>query len=344
VANAVSNPDLFWALRGGGGGTFGIVVEATVKAYPTPQMAFSLFYVNTTDVQDLKSIYAPLAYLHTTLPTIVDKGVSGFYYAFPTGIKVFLLTVANSTIVSTSIVNPIARKMASFPGIRQFTSSQVLHHLFQNYQAFFDGSFGHGNQNTPPAMAREMDELRQHLRLSRRAPHGPGSGEMEAAGTQALGVLPIDSILMDKDIIMHPNLAQALQASMPKGGRAQLRGNLVSGKMVHRLGNDTSVHPAWRRAYCHLIATAGGEESIGDIDLTPLKVLKKDYGVYLNEVGILLHGPSNVQGICKPDQLEGCLLGAALRQTLRDKDQIRPNWGFLGLPGSKCRQISRSRR
>src|ERR1700712_736559 len=28
VANAVSNSDLFWALRGGGGGTFGVVVEA----------------------------------------------------------------------------------------------------------------------------------------------------------------------------------------------------------------------------------------------------------------------------------------------------------------------------
>jgi FAD/FMN-containing dehydrogenase len=31
IANAVSNPDLFWALRGGGPSTFGVVVEATVK-------------------------------------------------------------------------------------------------------------------------------------------------------------------------------------------------------------------------------------------------------------------------------------------------------------------------
>jgi hypothetical protein len=29
IANAVSEPDLFWALRGGGAGTFGIVVQAT---------------------------------------------------------------------------------------------------------------------------------------------------------------------------------------------------------------------------------------------------------------------------------------------------------------------------
>ena len=32
VANATTNPDLFWALRGGGGGNFGIVTDITFKA------------------------------------------------------------------------------------------------------------------------------------------------------------------------------------------------------------------------------------------------------------------------------------------------------------------------
>ncbi|KAL4908488.1 hypothetical protein BDW74DRAFT_175173 [Aspergillus multicolor] len=34
VANAFQNKDLFWALRGGGGGTFGIAVNTTVRALP----------------------------------------------------------------------------------------------------------------------------------------------------------------------------------------------------------------------------------------------------------------------------------------------------------------------
>ncbi|KAF9922587.1 hypothetical protein BGZ67_010378, partial [Mortierella alpina] len=34
VANAFLNKDLFWALRGGGGGTFGVVVEAIYRTYP----------------------------------------------------------------------------------------------------------------------------------------------------------------------------------------------------------------------------------------------------------------------------------------------------------------------
>lgn len=34
TASETSNPDLFWALRGGGGSTFGVVTSVVVKAYP----------------------------------------------------------------------------------------------------------------------------------------------------------------------------------------------------------------------------------------------------------------------------------------------------------------------
>jgi FAD/FMN-containing dehydrogenase len=36
IANAVQHPDLFWALRGGGGGTFGVVSRLTLATYPAP--------------------------------------------------------------------------------------------------------------------------------------------------------------------------------------------------------------------------------------------------------------------------------------------------------------------
>lgn len=36
IANKCQNPDLFWALRGGGGGTFGIVTHMTLKTHPLP--------------------------------------------------------------------------------------------------------------------------------------------------------------------------------------------------------------------------------------------------------------------------------------------------------------------
>lgn len=37
IANACSNPDLFWALKGGGGGTFGVVSKMTLKLHDLPE-------------------------------------------------------------------------------------------------------------------------------------------------------------------------------------------------------------------------------------------------------------------------------------------------------------------
>src|SRR5215468_7620877 len=36
IANAARNPDLFWALKGGGGGTFGVVTRLTLRTHPLP--------------------------------------------------------------------------------------------------------------------------------------------------------------------------------------------------------------------------------------------------------------------------------------------------------------------
>jgi FAD/FMN-containing dehydrogenase len=37
IANACTNPDLFWALKGGGGGTFGIVSKMTLRTHELPE-------------------------------------------------------------------------------------------------------------------------------------------------------------------------------------------------------------------------------------------------------------------------------------------------------------------
>lgn len=37
IANACTNPDLFWALKGGGGGTFGVVTKVTLRVHDLPE-------------------------------------------------------------------------------------------------------------------------------------------------------------------------------------------------------------------------------------------------------------------------------------------------------------------
>jgi FAD/FMN-containing dehydrogenase len=44
IANAYTNPDLFWALKGGGGGSFGVVSQLTLRVRELPEYAGGAFF------------------------------------------------------------------------------------------------------------------------------------------------------------------------------------------------------------------------------------------------------------------------------------------------------------
>lgn len=77
TANSCRHPDLFTALRGGGGGTFGVVVSATIKAYPTrPVLAHTLEVVPVQN-NSLASLLDVSAYLVSQYPLLSDRGFAG---------------------------------------------------------------------------------------------------------------------------------------------------------------------------------------------------------------------------------------------------------------------------
>jgi FAD/FMN-containing dehydrogenase len=43
AASPTENTDLFWAIRGGGGSTFGVVTSMVVKAFPDQRTAIATF-------------------------------------------------------------------------------------------------------------------------------------------------------------------------------------------------------------------------------------------------------------------------------------------------------------
>jgi len=77
TASAHSHPDLFWALRGGGGGTYGIVTSVTYKSYPEMPLTSNLFSASITP--NASSGYKKLVTEYIRLnPAISDAGWVGY--------------------------------------------------------------------------------------------------------------------------------------------------------------------------------------------------------------------------------------------------------------------------
>ncbi|KAL5048960.1 hypothetical protein BDW71DRAFT_176885 [Aspergillus fruticulosus] len=86
--------DLFWALSGGGGGTYGVVWSMTSKAHPgTPVSGLNLTFTNADISQD--TFYDAVGLYHATLPSLVDAGTMSIWYFTNTSFSLTPLTGPN---------------------------------------------------------------------------------------------------------------------------------------------------------------------------------------------------------------------------------------------------------
>lgn len=85
TANAYQNPDLFWALRGGGGGTFGVATSVTYRTHPIVPVvgAFMQLLVNAS--QPNAAYREAIAELVRLTPNLTDAGWGGYTTLTPSG-------------------------------------------------------------------------------------------------------------------------------------------------------------------------------------------------------------------------------------------------------------------
>ncbi|KAL3445133.1 FAD-binding domain-containing protein [Aspergillus insuetus] len=75
VANKDQNPDLFWALRGGGGGTFGVIIDVTIRTFPDIPIVYALLTTsimqqNETSPSAKQSLWDITAEIASLLPDL----------------------------------------------------------------------------------------------------------------------------------------------------------------------------------------------------------------------------------------------------------------------------------
>jgi len=79
LANSCQNQELFFAIRGGGGGTFGIVTEVVVRTFPTPRTTAHTFQVRLKDLVRSTGFYEFLGFLHAEMQRLKEGGMQGYY-------------------------------------------------------------------------------------------------------------------------------------------------------------------------------------------------------------------------------------------------------------------------
>ena len=265
VANQYQNTDLFWALRGGGGGTFGVVVSATVRTFPevpviTAQIDFFTF--NTT------AFWQALEIFHTHLPSINDAGGSGYYFVTPaatpgnvsiTSMAFFFAIVSDTGYVNRTL-GPAVDGISALLG----NASVVYVPYYAPASKYVFATILNGTDDATGSVARTGSRLVSHDFLA--APDGPA--RLSAALQQIMEISPVG-----------------------------FTGHVVAGGQVARNKNtvDSALNPAWRRTLAHItigvswaddasLEVQQAQTSLLTNQLVPLlRALEPDMGAYLNE-------------------------------------------------------------
>ncbi|RPD62916.1 FAD-binding domain-containing protein [Lentinus tigrinus ALCF2SS1-6] len=267
TANAHRNTDLFFALRGGGGGTYGVVTSVTYQTHTNLPLISAVFSATPSGSQTSRVLQTLLTDFMKALPGLSDAGWGGtaFLGADATG-NVALsgsFVLFNGTMVSanqsTSPFFSAVNRLASTAGNLTFTTSLTP---FDSFQTWYT------------AMSAQ--------------------GANVAGSNGALG-----SWLLPRDVIekQPEHVAETL---LPLTGLVM---GLYAGGAVARVDpNAMGLNPAWRTTLLHTIFATGWVEGtpVDVIDslvdqvrqnMTNLRALAPDSGAYFNEASLVEPDP-----------------------------------------------------
>ncbi|KAH9905036.1 FAD-binding domain-containing protein [Xylariomycetidae sp. FL2044] len=79
TANEEENPDLFWALKGGGPGAYGVVLSATFKTFPEQKASGVIVNINDTLTSDVEVFWEGVKSFHKYANRFVDAGLYAYF-------------------------------------------------------------------------------------------------------------------------------------------------------------------------------------------------------------------------------------------------------------------------
>jgi FAD/FMN-containing dehydrogenase len=105
TASPSTNPDLYWALCGGGPGTYGVVLSMTAKLHPAMHFSTArLAFASPTTANGIESYWEAVKTFAESLPEMVDAGLQVTWSLVP---GAFLVTPATGAGVSKATLDSL---------------------------------------------------------------------------------------------------------------------------------------------------------------------------------------------------------------------------------------------
>jgi len=130
IANSYRNKDLFWALRGGGGGTWGVVTSVTYKTHPPTPFSAAFLFANSTNAGSTQNLLTEIIRL---TPPLIEQGYGGYVFATTEQMFFFVMSPNVTAEQNQAIFSPLFESAISQPGFSVENSTFRFQDIWEPY-------------------------------------------------------------------------------------------------------------------------------------------------------------------------------------------------------------------
>ncbi|KAJ5631142.1 FAD binding domain protein [Penicillium longicatenatum] len=250
VANHKHNVDIFWAVRGAGGGQFGVITEFVLKTHPVPTNVITggfYFYQESSSKSENIS-WGALAKIASLIPDLMDDGMTGT-----------VIAMSGSSMTTLTGLNHSSPGVAASVGLVGFnTTTEAMDRKVQKMIS----SFANVSSENVLKVVNQTSEAYGYWAYTKPNFLSSAScGSSSLMSSRLLGRRELSDISMT-DLAIYLRQASTSQSGTGSMLLFGLQGGHGPANTPQKMRG--SVLPAWRSAYLHAMSYGASLNATAD--------------------------------------------------------------------------------